>query len=394
MKRLQQLFVTDRFLPHLGGSRVYYYEVARRLEIPVLTGREKGSSQFDPHQDFPIIRGRGIRPEYLGRYHPGNHYLNLLLNYITPGIIMLLRTLFCVLRYRPRVIHAGGFLFAGFCGLVVKKCFNIPYVVYAHGEELHSQKNSRKIGRYLRWIFHRADAVIASSKFTRQQLLSIKVAKERIHLVKPGVHEDFFQGPDNTGRVKKKYGLEGKLVLLSVGRLTRRKGHKQVIKALPRLLPRYPHLCFVIAGTGEEEQALKTLAREMKLDRQVIFTGRVDHGEILALYHLCDIFILANRVLENDIEGFGMVFIEAGAAGKPVIGGNSGGAVEAIQDGTTGYVVDTENIKEISGRLLGLLRDKDLRERLGRNGRLRARSFSWPVQVEKIAAVVREIKKG
>jgi len=298
------------------------------------------------------------------------------------------------MKNRPEVIHAGGFLVGGFAALVAKKCFGIPWILYAHGEDIHSQAESRTLGRYLRWIFTSADAVIANSKFTRQLLTEkVGVNPKRIHLVNPGLDAKFFIRPDSVEAVQKKYGLVGKQALFTLGRLTPRKGHKQLIKALPSIIAEHPNLILVIASEGEERVNLEKMVSRMGLDQWVVFTGSVSDTEQVALYHACDIFILANRNLKNDVEGFGMVFLEAGAAGKPVIGGRSGGAVEAIREGRTGFLVDTEKPANIGDKISLLLDNAKLRAQLGQHGIAHARQFLWETQVPKITAIINQITK-
>ncbi|MCP4749893.1 MAG: glycosyltransferase family 4 protein, partial [Proteobacteria bacterium] len=385
---MKQLLLTDRFLPHRGGSRVYYYEICRRLTIPVLTGPEKKSVDFDRDQSFPILRRWGIRPDYAGWFHPKNPLANILLNYLLPLLCMTFWALVAAIRLKPKLIHAGGFQFAGFSALVVKKALGIPYLVYVHGEEVLACRSGKYLSRYMKWVFQHADGLIANSEYTKTLLISIGIDNRGITIVNPGINETFFDRPRNMEVVREAFGLEGKRTILSVGRLTKRKGHIQVLKALPYLISKYPHLHYLIAGTGEESERLKRYIDEKRLTRHVTFAGDVDDAELRALYWSCEVFVLANRMLASDVEGFGMVFLEAGAAGKPVIGGRSGGAVEAVQDGVTGYLVDTEEPREIADGIDKVFRNADTSRSLGRNGRSWARLFLWPRQTAKIAAVV------
>ncbi len=387
---MKQLLITDRFLPHRGGSRVYYHEICHRLGIPALTSPEKKSSEFDTKQSFRIIRRWGIRSDYTGIFQPGNPILNILLNYLPPLVCMLFWSLLYTITMKPRIIHAGGFQFAGFSALVIRKIFSVPYLVYTHGEEILAVKQSRYLSRYLKWILKNSSQIIANSEYTKTLLLSLGIKNNTITIVNPGVNEKFFIYPESIEQVRNKYQLDKKLVLLSVGRLTKRKGHIQILNILPKLIPLFPELKYVIAGTGEEYQALKNYVEGQQLESHVVFTGNVNSDELRSLYHLSDLFVLANRSLNFDIEGFGMVFLEAGAAGKMVIGGRSGGAVEAVQHCLTGFLVDIENPLELMIRLQQSLGNRSLRDNLGTAGRTWAKLFLWSRQIEKITAVVRK----
>lgn len=389
---MNQLLITDRFLPHQGGSRVYYYQVCRHFNIRVLTRPETDAPEFDKKQSFSIHRRWGIRPETLGRFRPRNRWLNLLFNYVPPALSATFWTLIEILHKKPQIIHVGGFLLGGLPALTAKKLFGIKWLVYAHGEEIHSQAGSRTVGGYLRWIYTSADAVIANSEFTCGLLTErVGVDRTKIHLVHPGVDKIFFVKPDACEEIRNKHGLVGKKVLLTVGRLTQRKGQAQVLKSLPELINQFPDLMYVIAGEGEASKSLKELTITLKLEKHVIFTGSVSGVEHRALYYICDLFILANRELKQDVEGFGMVFIEANAAGKPVIGGRSGGAIEAIDHDKTGFLIDTENISEIKDSVQHLLEDPDLRKRLGENGQQWAKHFLWEKQFSKISKLLHQL---
>ncbi|PCI28321.1 MAG: hypothetical protein COB67_06635 [SAR324 cluster bacterium] len=385
---MKQLLITDRFLPHLGGSRIYYYEICNHLKIPLLTGNEQGDKEFDSQQTFPIYRRWGIRPDYMGRYHPSSPGLNLLINYIPPLLCMIFWSFWITLKLRPQIIHAGGFQFAGFTALLMKRCFGCSFIIYAHGEEIHATRNNRFLSIYMRWVYLQSDHIIANSEFTKALLISLAIPNEKISIVPPGVSKAFFQQSSANSELTTQFGLQQKKVLLSVGRLTPRKGHEQVLLALPEVIKKIPNLHYLIVGSGENLIPLVHLCEQLHLNQYVTFVGTVEKQQLYGLYQLCDVFILVNRMLPNDVEGFGMVFLEAGAAGKPVIGGRSGGAVEAIQDQITGILVDAENLTEITQSILDLVLDQARCIQLGRNGKAWASLFLWDQQINKINAII------
>lgn len=388
---MKQFLFTDRFLPHKGGSRVYYYEVCQRLKIPVLTSREAGATEFDPSQNFKIYRHRGIRTDSNGMFHPKNPLLNIMINYIPPLISMVFWGFVYTLKFKPEVIHAGGVQFAGFAALVMRKLFGIPFIVYAHGEEIQASQQQRYLSIYVKWLFNCANQVVANSEFTKSLLLSIGVPHHKIQIVIPGISETYFEPPVELKQVCEKYNLAEKRVILSVGRLTKRKGHTQVLNVLDQLVEKIPNLCYVVVGKGSEYGNLKKLVSEKKLTNYVQFTGEIDNQELHCLYHLCDIFVLANRLLRYDVEGFGMVFLEAGAAAKPVIGGRSGGTVDAVQDGITGFLVNPENPSEIVDKINYFLDNPFVSQQMGVAGKNWAKLFLWSKQIEKIDLLVKQL---
>ena len=172
--------------------------------------------------------------------------------------------------------------------------------------------------------------------------------------------------------------MAGKKILLSVGNLVRRKGHDMVLKSLPQLIKEIPNLLYLIVGKGPEKGRLVGLIKSLNLEAFVKMEGNVPNSK-LALYYKCaDLFIMPSRELKNkynetiDVEGFGLVFIEANMFGIPVIGGRSGGIPEAIADGISGLLVDPHDEYDIAKAVKKLLSDEKYSRQLGENGRQRA----------------------
>jgi phosphatidylinositol alpha-1,6-mannosyltransferase len=175
-----------------------------------------------------------------------------------------------------------------------------------------------------------------------------------------------------------------------VSRLQRRKGHALVLRALPELMRHVPLVRYVIVGAGNEREQLEHLRGELGLEHAVLFEGEVADDTLNAYFAACDIFVLPTRVEPTDFEGFGIVFLEAAAAGKPAIGGRNGGVPEAIADGETGVLVGGEDVAELAGALRSLCERHEMRQRLGRAARARVlREFTW----ERAAAQVTEIHR-
>jgi phosphatidylinositol alpha-1,6-mannosyltransferase len=166
-----------------------------------------------------------------------------------------------------------------------------------------------------------------------------------------------------------------------------------VLEALAKVVREAPNVKYLIAGDGPEKDRLQEQARQLGIADKVIFAGDVPHGEIRDFYNLCDVFIMANRLEEGgDVESFGMVFTEANAVGKPVIGGRSGGTAEAVLDGKTGFLADPGNADEIAQRLLLLLENEDLAKRMGSAGLARVRSdFNWPTRAQAVREISAEM---
>jgi phosphatidylinositol alpha-1,6-mannosyltransferase len=219
-------------------------------------------------------------------------------------------------------------------------------------------------------------------------LLRIGVAESRIFKILPGVDMSSFAPAPKDAALIAKFGLDGKVVVMSVSRLVERKGHSHVLKALRQVRDSVPEFHYLIVGDGPERKNIEQLVADLGLGRQVTVVGGVSGEDLGKFYNLCDLFVLANRDVEGDVEGFGMVFLEANACGKPVLGGRTGGTSEAVIEGSTGLLVDPEDIDQIASALRLLISDAALRERLGAAGLARVRAdFSWDTRTEQLSAV-------
>ena len=284
-----------------------------------------------------------------------------------------------MLRDSPAIIHAGDLYPPGVIAMTLKKMLGVPYIIYCHSEELTSTDGYRYQPRVRNQIYLNSDAVVAASKFAKQNLLRVGVPEERIHIISPGVNLARLQCTQSQEELRERYGMKGKLVLLTVGRLISRKGHQLVLRALDKVRSQVPNAHYIIVGKGPEEARLRQTVQEMGLGEHVTFQGLAQEQALADYYNLCDVMVMPNRQEANgDVEGFGMVFLEANAVGKPVVGGRSGGAVEAIADGTSGFLVNPDDPEELAATLVRLLSDRDLRERIGAAGARRVRDeFSW-----------------
>lgn len=168
---------------------------------------------------------------------------------------------------------------------------------------------------------------------------------------------------------RSRLGLKDKRLLLFVGRLVPRKGVDMAIRALPAVVRQIPNVHFLVVGDGEYRLKLSQLAHETKMESHITFVGKVSDTDLLNYLRLCDVFIMPNRTMpDGDTEGFGLVFREANACRKPVIGGRAGGAVEAIIDGQTGLLVNGEDVDEISKAIVKILTAPKLEKKLAEGG--------------------------
>jgi phosphatidylinositol alpha-1,6-mannosyltransferase len=290
-------------------------------------------------------------------------------------------------------VHCMKVLPEGVVAWALRRMTGIPYLIYAHGEEVQMRLQSRKLAWLMSLLYKGATAIVANSWNTRQLLLDIGVRPERVHVIHPGVDVAAFRAGESGGLViRQRHNLGNAFVMLTIGRLQRRKGHDAVIKALPIVKEQISNSRYLIVGSGEEEKSLRELAASLGVVEDVVFVGSIPDEERAAYYAACDVFVMPNREVGADIEGFGIVFLEAGAAEKPVIGGASGGTADAIQDGITGIRVNGDDVGAIADAIVKLSRNTGDARCMGERGRRRVEAeFSWDSVVASTQRIVANI---
>ncbi len=241
--------------------------------------------------------------------------------------------------------HGFSTVFCGHLNAVpiaglIAQLMRVPLWVQVHGIEAWQPR-----GTLFRRSLFQARIVTSVSRHTRRQLLAwADVPPSRVRVLPNTV------APDYTPRERRRdllerYALDGKRVILTVGRLSaseRYKGHDRIIKAMPEIIARVPNAVYLIVGSGEDETRLDQLARQTSIQDRVVFAGQVPNNELPDYFALADVF-----AMPSNGEGFGIVFLEAAASGLPVIGGNSDGSVDALADGRIGRLVDPQSQDEI-----------------------------------------------
>jgi phosphatidylinositol alpha-1,6-mannosyltransferase len=264
---------------------------------------------------------------------------------------------------------------------MVRARTGIAYCCYTHGEDINVASTSRELAWLTRRVLRGATAIIANSAFTRDLLLTEwGVPPQRVRLLHPGVDCDYFRPAAPDAGVRKHLGWDGRRVILTVGRLQRRKGHDVMIEAVAKLRDRFPNLLYAIIGDGEERPRLGDIVKRLGAEGQVRFLGEVKDAELLHCYQQCDLFALPNRTVGKDVEGFGMVLLEAQACGRPVLAGASGGTAETLRPNETGVLVACDRPDEPAAALADLLADPDRLTRMGAAGRgWVAGKFDWSI---------------
>jgi phosphatidylinositol alpha-1,6-mannosyltransferase len=376
--QMAYLVLTELFLPTKGGTAVWFDEVYRRLggkEIHIVTARVPGAEKHDAQHPNTIHRlglrrAWWLRPESLGIYA----------KFFCKAMVL-------TLGHRFDAIHAGRALPEGLVAWVVGRLTGRPVAVYAHGEELTGWGRGRKF-QAMCIAIRNADWVIANSGFTRETLLSMGIAPERIVVIHPGVDTERFQPGLPVADLRARLGMApGARLVLSVGRLQRRKGFDMVIRCLPALVAAGHDVHYAVVGTGDDRTYLESLARKTGVAERVHLLGHVPMDELPRWYNASDLFAMVNRDVQGDTEGFGLVFLEAAACGKASIAGKAGGTGSAVLDGATGLRVDGDDVAQVTQALLACLSAPLELERLSAAALARVRcELTW----ERVAERTRE----
>jgi len=381
----RSLLLSDSFLPHAGGSRVYYYHLYRNWapdRVTVLTKKVTGWQEFDrleSHEHFRIVRR--FTPLRTTKYGE-----------LPKAVLPMTEAFARALLEQIDVVHCGDLFPPGVIAMLLKWSLKVPFLAFCHGEEISQSARYRFQPRLRNRIYHSAEVVIANSELSRRLLLDLGVADERIRKITPGVDCAEFSPMPGDKDMASRYGLQNAQVLLTVARLVPRKGHDFVLRAVARLRHEFPNLRYVIAGLGPEEARLRRLAADLEIPELVTFVGYVPQEKLPDYYRLCDAMVMPNREQEGDMEGFGMTFLEASAAGKPVIGGRSGGASEAVNDGISGMLVDPADLDQLTAAIRKLLVQPRMAEAMGTAGLKRARAeFDWSVRSAELREITRAV---
>jgi phosphatidylinositol alpha-1,6-mannosyltransferase len=373
------LLVSALFPPAIGGSAELFANVYSRLSgtrTAVLT--EKPSCRGERvTPSFHVIRERRM-PRQWGLLHPRGLMTHAL---VAADIRRMAR--------HVTAVHCGRVLPEGLSALLAFAAGGPPYVCWVHGEELSYVDSSREFRRLAAAVFQRARFVLANCRNTADLLVARGVRARDIHVVYPGVDTYRFR-PRAAGAdaLRQVLARAGETLLLTVGRLQRRKGHDLVLQALAALGPNRRGVRYVIVGDGEERPRIESMIRELDLADTVTLAGRVDAHELPRYYAAADAFIHANRRDGDDFEGFGMVFLEAAASGLPAIGGRSGGVPEAVVDGETGLLVSGTSVGELRDALTDIISNRERRRALGSAARARVlREFTWQRAADQISTL-------
>lgn len=367
--------ITQDFPPETGGIQTYSVSHAKNLAekcewFGVVCPNKKNAASIDNDLKFPVFRLKTRNDLLILSLYI--HLKPLLARYRIEAVFHTQwQTAAASIRAKKRGLVEKVFAAAHVRELLFNPYQSIPVL----GKLFANYRN-----RTLKIIDH----FYPVSNYTANILSGLGVDKSKITVVINGTDPEQFYPADATS-LKSKLGLENKKILLTITRLVPRKGIDTVIESLKKVEAVIPDIHYLIVGDGEDKYRLEKLATESGLSEKVTFTGKIPYSELKSYYNIGDLFVMPSHTQEPDVEGFGIVFLEANACGLPVIGSDSGGIPSAIIDGHTGYIIPEGDVHLLADRIISLFKNPALSSAIGRNGREWVlREANWKAVSEKL----------
>jgi phosphatidylinositol alpha-1,6-mannosyltransferase len=371
--RRRTLVVTNDFPPRPGGIQAYVHALAVRQpagSVVVYAPAWAGAAAFDAAQPFPVVR------------HPTSLMLPV------PD----------VLRRAREVARAEGCTAAWF-GAAAPLGLLAPGLRAAGMERFVASTHGHEIGwamlpgarAMLRRVASAVDVLTYLGEYTRRRLAAALGARAELAHLPPGVDTAAFRPDLDGAAVRRRLGLGDRPTVVCVSRLVPRKGQDVLIRALPEIRRRVPGAALLVVGGGPDLSRLRRLAERYGVAADVRFTGPVPWDELPEHYAAGRVFAMPCRTRRGglDVEGLGLVYLEASATGLPVVAGSSGGAPDAVQPGETGYVLDGRSASAVADRVAGLLADPAAARAMGEKGRAWVeREWRWELLAARLARLL------
>ncbi|MFB6181718.1 MAG: glycosyltransferase family 4 protein [Candidatus Magasanikbacteria bacterium] len=374
MKKI--LIVSLEFPPEVGGIASYVDQFASALDpeqVCVLAPPKEGAEEHDSKKDYNIYRKKFLFPKF-----------------IWPRWMMLFLSIRSVVKQEDiDILYLHHIIPIGYVAYLFKKIYQLPFLIFSHGIDIISATRTDWKKYWVNKVIDASEQIITNSESLNERLLQRveEIPEEKTTVLYPCPEDKFKTKPaqKKINELENRLGVEGKQVMLTVARLVKGKGIEHLVKLMPEILKERPHLVWVIVGDGPERENMEELIRKYNLQNVVRFVGEKEHDELPPYYYLADLFVELTHPHHGVEEGLGLVFLEAAAAGLPVVAGESGGVEEAVVDKETGYVVGTFRDEEVTEKITKLLDDRELAREMGQKAKERIEEkFIWKKQLKKI----------
>ena len=357
------LVITRAFPPELGGMQSLMWgltkEMSKNFMVKVFADYQENHKEFDNKESFSIERVGGIK--FLRKIRKAQ----LINEFIKENKVQ-------------------GIIADHWKSLELIKTDKKKYCLI-HGKEINHPKESTLNKRIL-GVLNNVQKVIANSEFTKQLAVEKGILEEKLVVINPGVDQVKELNKKSLEKVESLLKIKSPR-LITVSRFDKRKNHEKILMALRNLKQKYPDIVYICIGYGDEESNLKKLVNELELDTQVMFFKDISIDLKNALIAKSDIFVMPSIIHKKSVEGFGIVYIEAGQYGVPSIGGKDGGASDAINHNKTGLICDGNDLNEIYSSLDSLIESKKYIE-LGKNAKEYVSKFQWKNIIEEYKKIL------
>ncbi len=368
------------FFPKIGGAHKWLYEVYKRwpTDVTSLVQDYSDDMQFANDQKFFDSNDHGRLS--IERYDLLIEDINILNFLFIKKIFNIFNKLKKCIKNDTARIHCIRAFPEGIPAILVKKLSGkkIKVITYVHGEEILIAQESRQLSFIAKWVYQNSDLVIVNSRSTQRLLDSFSISGP-VKMIHPGVDTKSFKiEEDRIKKFRNKFTWpEDTVILCTMARMEPRKNHIKVIQALHTLRQEGFNAAYIIGSDGGEKEYLKKIVRDLNLEEFIAFTGYLSEEERILTFLISDIHVMPSVQKGPMIEGYGIVFIEAAAAGIPSISGNIGGQPEAVLDKKTGLVVDGNDGHAIKNAIKYLIENKEVRIKMGRAGKSWAVKNDW-----------------
>ena len=346
------LIVTRSFPPELGGMQNLMWgltkEMSKDFMIKVFADYQENHIEFDKKENFSIERVGGIK--FLRKIRKAQLINEFLKENKVQGII---------------ADHWKS--------LELIKTDKKKYCLI-HGKEINHPKGSYLNKRVIK-VLNNVDKIIANSEYTKNLAINIGVNQEKIKVINPGINPVKELNKRSLEKVESLLKIKTPR-LITVSRFDKRKNHEKVIMALRNLKQQYPNIVYICVGYGNEEENLKKLVQELDLNSQVMFFKDISDELKNSLLAKSDIFVMPSIIHKTSVEGFGIAYVEAAQYSVPSLGGNDGGASDAIEHNKTGLICDGNNLDDIYSSLNSMIENKRYLE-FGKNAKDYVSKFQW-----------------
>ena len=353
------LLVTNDFGPRTGGIETFVIGLLERIsdhEVTVFTSQQGDTSEYD-QQWFEKFGVRVIRDRS---------------KILLPSWRVSRAVKEVVASHNIEIVVFGAAAPLALMSSALRKSGVKKVIALTHGHEVWWAKifpfnfAIKRIGKSV-------DHLTYLGEFTRQAIskaLTDKSAKEMVKIA-PGIDTAHFIPQPDAMQKRKDLGLQDKKIIISVGRLVHRKGQDKLIEAMPDVLRKIPNAHLLIVGEGPYKNHLEKLVNKLSIKENVSFAGRIMYDRLPSYLSAADLFAMPSRsrFFGLEVEGLGIVYLEASACGIPVLAGNSGGAPDAVLEGVTGLCVDGTNVAEIASAVIEICSDAERASHMGAAGR-------------------------